>query len=95
MASAENGREMLGSADIDILNDDRVVFDTIGLDEGDVVVVDGESKGRTASRSEDTELVTFATLNIDQNCGQNRSESIYLAEWGSYQEVCHYSDPCR
>lgn len=59
----------MSSIDINVLNSDRVVLDTVSLDEGQVVIINGEGKEGTAGGGKDAEPVALATLDIDHSEG--------------------------
>jgi hypothetical protein len=45
---------------IDILDCDRIVLDTIGLDESDIVVIDGEGEEGAAGNSKDAKPISLS-----------------------------------
>lgn len=61
----QDGRDTLGSVDVDVLNLDGIVFDTVSLYEGNVVAVDRESEERTTRESENAQAVPLALLYVD------------------------------
>jgi len=80
LVGVENSRNTLGGVNINVLDSDRVVFDTIGFHEGDVVVINGEGKEWTAGCGENAEPVALATLNVnDSEWNQRASDEATLA----------------
>jgi len=67
LVGVKNSRDTLSSVDIDVLHRNRVVQDAVSLDEGDVVVINGESEEWTAGDRKDTETVSLALLDIDHS----------------------------
>jgi hypothetical protein len=65
LVSIQDGRVTLSSVDIDILDLSGHMFNTIGLNEGDIVVVDREGKEWAASNCEDAQAVSLSLFDID------------------------------
>jgi hypothetical protein len=65
LVSIEDNGYTLSSINIDILDLDGIVLDTVGFHERDVVIINRESEKWSARDGNDTESVALSFLDID------------------------------
>jgi hypothetical protein len=65
LSGIEDNRNTLGRIDVNVLDIDRIMLDTISFHEGQVVIINRECEEWPARDSNDTEPVALALLDID------------------------------
>jgi hypothetical protein len=83
LVSFEDNGNTLSRIDVDILNFNRIVLDTVGFHESDIVIINREGEEWSARDGNDTESVALSALDVDDG------------EWYYETKINAYVHPLR